>query len=102
MSGTSRARLDLVEDEDGAELVAEVAQALQETFGGNVHAALARDGLDQDGRSLGAGHLPGGFEVTVRGVDHAWEHGSEACLEGWLGGGGEAAVGAAVEGLCER
>jgi outer membrane scaffolding protein for murein synthesis (MipA/OmpV family) len=53
MSGTTRAGLDLVEDEDRVELVAEFAQALQETLGRYVDAALALDRLDQDGGRLG-------------------------------------------------
>ena len=45
---------------------------------------------------------PCGLEVAEGGVDDARQHGAEAVLQGGLAGGGEAAVGAAVEGFGER
>ena len=61
-SAASVTRLDLVEDEEGAGLVAQAAQALQEGGVGDTDAAHALDALDDDGThvsllQLGAGAL---------------------------------------------
>ncbi len=99
--GTSRASLNLVEDEQRADLVAQLPQPLEEAFGGRVHAALALDRLYQDGGGLRTGEPPRGLQVAEGGVDEAAGHGAETLLEGRLPGGGEASVGPAVKGSRE-
>src|SRR5215218_3479648 len=98
MPGASRPGLHLVEDEEGAVLVARFAQPLQETLRRDVHATFALDRLDQDRGGLLSDELLRRLEVAKGRVDEAVEHGSEAFLQGWLGGRAQAAVGAAVEG----
>ena len=56
LAGASRARLDLVGDEQDAVAVAQLAQVREEVVLGNDVAALALDGLDDDGRELVGGH----------------------------------------------
>ncbi len=62
LAGAPEAGLDLVDDEYDAVLIAEPAQAAEEALGGHDEAALAQDGLDDDGghvlrRHVGQQHL---------------------------------------------
>src|SRR5918999_454277 len=101
VAGASRPGLDLVEDEEGAYLVAEITQSLQETLRRDVHASLALDRLDQDRSGLQSDELLRCLEVAKRRVDEAIEHRAEPFLQVRLGGRTQAAVGATVEGFGE-
>ena len=70
-AGAADAGLDLVEDEQQALFVAPVADALQVARGGHVDAALALDGLEQDGDGLVGGGRLDGVEVVPRGRGEA-------------------------------
>src|SRR5919199_6944526 len=102
MSRASRARLDLVEDEECPVLVAQLAQSFEKAIGRLVHAALALDGLDEHGCRLRAHHRLRRLEVAEGGVGYPRQHRAEAILQDRLGRRREAAVGTAVEGLRER
>ena len=105
LAGSADSGLDLVEDEEDAVLVAELAEAGEEAGRGDDVAAFALDGLDEDGGEFIGGQ--GGFEegadaveVSVDGVLDLGDHGGEASAVDWLRGAqGHGAVGSAVEGF---
>lgn len=93
--------LDLIVDEHGADLVAAVAKGLQEGLGGDVDAAFALDGLDEDTACLGGDEVRDGGFVVEGPVAEAGEHGGEGFLVFGIGRRGEGAHCAAVEGVVE-
>src|SRR3954467_1065950 len=102
MSRAPRAGLNFVEDEQRSMLVAEISQPFEETLGRLVYAALALDGLYEYGGRLRTCHRPCGLQVAEGRVHDGGQHRAEAVLQRGLGGGGQAAVGAAVERFGER
>ncbi len=105
LAGASEAALDLVGDEEGAGGVAELAGGLEELGGDGVDAALALDGLDEDGADVGSG-AGAEFGAEVFDVVEADEvdvghDGREGGAVGKLLGGGDRAHGAAVEAVLE-
>src|SRR3712207_974778 len=71
MSGAPSPSLDLVEDEEGSYLVAQLPQSLQEALRRDVHASLALDRLDQDSGGLRASELPRDRKSTRLNSSHA-------------------------------
>ncbi len=102
LAGAAGADLDLVEHEEDALLVAQVAQALQELLRGGTHAALALDGLGQDGADVFVHDVLDGLEVVELGIAEAGGQGLEVAVDGILTGGGAGGEGAAVEGVLHR
>ena len=102
LAGTAGADLDLVEHEEDALLVAQVTQALQELLGSRTHAALALDGLGQDGADVFIHDVLDGLEVVELGIAEAGGQGLEVAVDGILTGGRASREGAAVEGVLHR
>lgn len=101
MAGTAEAGLDLVEEEEGVVAAAELFAGLEEFRGGDVDAAFALDGFEEDGDGV---FVEGGFEsgdVVEGEVGEAFEQGAEAGFDLILAGGGDAAEGSAVEAVVE-
>ena len=100
-AGAAHAGLHLVEDEQQAVLVAQLAQRPQERRLDDAHAALAHDRLDQDRGGLGADRALGRFEIAKRHLVEAVDHRAEAVEIFLLAAGGERRQRAAVKGALE-
>lgn len=80
--------MDFIVDEDGADVVAAGSESLEKGGGGDVDAAFALDGLDDDAAGFfGDGFVDGGF-VVVGPVIESGNHGRERFLVFWIGGRG--------------
>ena len=101
LAGAAHAALHLVEDEQQAVLVAQLAQALQELVGADAHAALALHRLDHDGGRLGPDRLLDGLQVAERHEIEARRRLAEAFQILLVAGGGDGGERAAVEGALE-
>ena len=100
-AGAGEAALDFVVDEDGADVVAAAAERGQERGRGDVDAAFALDGLDDDAAgALRDELLEAGF-VVEGAVDETRDHGAEGFLVFRVRRRGQTAHGAAVEGAVE-
>ena len=97
LARTPHARLDLVEDEQDARLVAELAQPGQIAVVGHVDPALALDGLDQHGRGPAVDRALESLEVIEIDVLEAAGQRFEAVMVLLLRGGGDGGEGPAVE-----
>ena len=97
LAGAADAALDLVEDQEQAVLVAELAQALQRLRREDAHAALALHGLEQDRRGLGSDQLFGGVDVVEGDLVEAVGLRAEAFEIFRLAAGGDRRQRAAVE-----
>ena len=101
LAGAAHAGLHLVEDQQQAVLVAELAQRAEERRRDDAHAALALDRLDQDGGGLGPDRALDRFEIAERHLVEAVDRRAEAFEIFLLAGGGERRQRAAVEGALE-
>ena len=101
LAGAADAALDLVEDQQQAVLVAELAQAPQRLRREDADAALALHGLEQDRRGLGADQLLGGVDVVEGDLVEAFDLRAEAFEVFRLAAGGDRRQRAAVEGAFE-
>lgn len=80
--------MDFIVDEDGADFVAAGAKRLEERGGGDVDAAFALDGFDDNAAGFfGDEFVDGGFVVVGR-VFESWYHGRERLLVFWIWGSG--------------
>jgi hypothetical protein len=101
LSGAAEAALDLVEDEEGVELVGKAARLGEELAGAEVDSALAQDGFDEDGAGgLGDGCAEGSEVIAIDELD-AGEAGAEVYAVLILSGDGERTEGAAVIGATQ-
>ena len=101
IAGAAHAGLHLVEGQQQAVLVAELAQRLEEGMRRGAHAALALHRLDQDAGGLRADRLLHGFEIAMRHLVKTVHRRAET-FEIFCGaGGGERRQRAAVEGAFE-
>ena len=101
LAGAPHAGLHLVEDQQQAMLVAQLAQRLEERRLDDAHAALAHDRLDQNRRGLGADRAFGRVEIAERHLIEAVDHRAEPFEIFLLSAGGERRQRAAVEGALE-
>ena len=101
LAGAADAGLHLVEDQQQAVLVAELAQRPQELRRHHAHAALAHDRLDQDRGGLRTDRALDRLEVAERHLVEAVDHRAEAFEIFLLPAGGERRQRAAVEGALE-
>ena len=101
LAGTAGADLDLVKHQQDALLVAQVAQALEELLAGGADAALALDGLGEDGANVVAHLLLHGLQVVELSIAEALGQGGEplGVVDDLLAGGGGGGQSTAVEGL---
>src|SRR2546429_8025192 len=97
VAGASNACLDLVEDEEVARLVAELAEAGQVAVVGHDDAALALDGLDEHGGRPAVDGALEGLQVVVGDVLEAGGKRLEAVVVLLLGGCRHGGQGPAVE-----
>src|SRR6185312_5501383 len=95
------AGLHLVEGEQQAMLVAELAQGLEEGVRRRAHAALALYRLDQDAGGVRADRLLDGFEVAMRHLVEAVHRRAKTLEIFRRPGGGQRRQRAAVEGAFE-
>ena len=101
VAGAADAGLDLVEDQQQAVLVAQLAQALEESVRQHAHAALAHHRLDHDGAGLRADRLLGRFQIGISHLIEAFDRRAEAFQVFLVAGGGDGRERAAVEGAFE-
>ena len=99
--GAPETGLHLVEDQQQAVLVAQLAQAAQEGRRRNAHAALALDRLDQDGGGLRPDGLLDRIEIAERDLVEALDRGAEAFEILLVAGRRDGRERAAVEGALE-
>ena len=101
LTGTAGADLDLVEHQQDALLIAQVTQALEELLAGGTDAALALDGLGEDGAHIVAHLLLHGLQVVELSIAEALGQGGEplGIVDDLLAGGGGSSQSTAVEGL---
>ncbi len=97
LARAAQAGLDLIQHQEAVVLVGDLAQALEEALGWDDDAALALDGLHEDGAGVLGHGLLHGLQVAVGHDDEAGGEGAEAA--GAVGIGAEAhdGGGAAVE-----
>ena len=101
LAGAADAALDLVEDQQQAVLVAELAQAPQRLRREGADAALALHRLEQDRGGLGSDQLLGGVDVVEGDLVEAVDLRAEAFEIFRLAAGGDRRQRAAVEGAFE-
>ena len=101
IAGAAHAGLHLVEGEQQAMLVAELAQRLEEGMRRRAHAALALHRLDQDAGGVRADRLLHGLEVAMRHLVEAVHRRAETFEIFGGAGGGERRQRAAMEGAFE-
>ena len=101
LAGPADAALHLVEDQQQAMLVAELAQPLQRLRGEWPDAALALHRLDQDRGGFRGDRLGGGVDVVERHLVEAVDLGAETFEIFLLAAGGDRRQRAAVEGAFE-
>ena len=101
LAGTAGANLHLVEHQQDALLIAQIAQALEELLGGGTDAALALNGLGEDGANVVAHLLLHGLQIVELSIAEALGQGGEplGIVDDLLAGGGGGGQRAAVEGL---
>ena len=101
LAGTAGANLHLVEHQQDALLIAQIAQALKELLGGGTDAALALNGLGEDGANVVAHLLLHGLQIVELSIAEALGQGGEplGIVDDLLAGGGGGGQRAAVEGL---
>ena len=80
LTGTGEATLDLVVYEDGTDLVAAVAERLEESRRGNVDATFALDRLDEDTAGFFRDKRFDRLNVVEISVSEAGDHGGERFL----------------------
>ncbi len=97
LAGAAETRVDLVVEQQQAELVADRAQVLQELRGRGADAAFALDRLDQDAGGLVVDHVAHDVGVVQRRVAIAGRRRAEAFEVLLVAGGGERVQQAAVE-----
>lgn len=102
LASTAETALDLVVDEDRADLVAALPQRDQELMGSNVDTTLALDGLDNDTASVLGDQLVDAVDVVVDCVLAAGNHRREGLLIFRVGCHAQRSHGAAVERAVER
>ena len=100
--GAAHAGLDLVEDQADAGLVAELAQPGQVPVVGDVHAALALDGLDHDARGVAVDGALQRAEIVEGDVLEAARQRLEPVVVLLLRGGGDGGERPAVEAAPHR
>lgn len=100
LARAAEAALDFVVDEDGVDFGAFLAERDEEVCVCGVDPAFALDGLDDHAAGLRGDEGEGGG-VVEGGVGEAREERGEGGLVFWVGGGGEGAEGAPVEGVVE-
>ena len=100
--GAADAGLDLVEDEQGACLVGDLAGRLQVAGGGGEHAALPLHRLEDDGAGLVGDGGAQGVDVAPRDVADAGEQRLERLAVGLLVGERQRSGAAPVEGALGR
>lgn len=100
-AGAGETALDLIVDEDGADLAAALGQGDQELVRRGRDAAFALNGLDNDTAGLLGDGLVDGGDVVEGAELEAGQHGRKGLLVLGVVGGGQAAHGAAVEGIVE-
>ena len=100
VAGAGEAGLDLVMYEDCACFCAAGAEGAEEGGGGDVDAAFALNGLDEDAAGGGGDEGEGGGVVVGGGMETGEEGGEGRGVFG-VRGRGEGAEGAAVEGVVE-
>ncbi|MCY1486270.1 hypothetical protein D9M68_199090 [compost metagenome] len=101
LAGAADAGLNLVEDQEQAEFVAEGAQFLHEFLGRGTDAALALDRLDQDRGGLLGDRILDGRDVAERNLVEPWGLWPETFNVLLLTTGGDRRDRAAVEGALE-
>ena len=101
IAGAANAGLDLVEDQQQAVVVAQLAQRAQKCVRHDAHAALAHHRLDQDGGGLGPDGLLDRIEIGERHLVEARHRRAEAVEIFLVAGRGQRRQRAAVEGALE-
>ena len=97
LAGAAHASLNLVEGQEQAVLIAQLAQRPQERRFDNPHAALAHDRLDQYGGGFGRDRALGRFDIAERHMVEAFDDRTKAVEIFFLSAGSERRQGAAVE-----
>ena len=97
IAGAAHAGLHLVERQQQAVLVAELAQRLEERLRRRAHAALALHRLDQDAGGVRADRLLDRFQIAMRHLVETVHRRAKAFEIFGGAGGGERAEGAAVK-----
>lgn len=100
-AGAREPALDLVEDENRADTGAVLAEGGEEFGRGDVDAAFALDGLDENAAGLLGDEGFEGGRIVEDGVFEAGKHGGEGRLVFGVGGRGQGAHCSAVEGVVE-
>ena len=101
VAGSAEAALDFVEQEEEVVFLSEGGEAFEEFPGGDIDAAFALDGFDEEGCGLvGEGSFDG-VEIIEVDVFKPGEKGIETIVDFGLRGGRHGTDGAAVEGFVE-
>lgn len=101
LARAGKTALDLVVDEDGADFIAAVTEALEELRRGDVDAAFALDGFDDDAAGFFGDELIYAVFVVVCAVLKARDHGCEGFLVFRVWCRGQASHSPAMEGTLE-
>ena len=101
LAGAAHAALNFVETQQQAALVADLAQAANEVMRPDANAALALDGLDQNGAGLGADRRLDRLEIAERNLVEAVDRRTEAVEIFRIAASGDGRQRAAVEGAFE-
>ncbi len=101
LAGAAVAALDLVENQQEAVLVAQIAQALQALIGDNADAAFTLHRFDQNAGGFRSDGRLDRFVIGKRNLIEALDPGAEAIKIFVLAAGGDGRQGAAVKGALE-
>lgn len=102
LAGAAEAALNLVVDEHGADGPGTAGEGDQKVLAGRLHAALALDGLDDDGARLFRHERVDARHVIVRALPEAGHHGRKGLLVLWVVRRRQRAHGASVKRIVKR